>query len=525
MIKASVVLLAAFCITSILKRRAAAERHLVWVAALTSAAVLPIIGVLVPSWEPPFARRVTAALPAFSATLANPILPHTEVIFHAEQLETVTLARIWSMVWLAGSVMGLLVVGLRLIQQKRIASQSVPYVDSRLTRMTAETARRIGCSRTVRLRRGPDGSMPMTWGTLRPQIFIPNGAQEWSRGRLQVVIAHELAHVQRLDRLFQVVAQLACAVYWFNPLFWIAGNRLYHESEQACDDVVITLGTDAREYAAHLLEIARNLRYSERVWVPALPMAKPSTLERRFAALLSSKSNRNAVTRMGVLSVAVATLLIAIPLAAVHVSYRAIASDSDSPVPTVDQYTIPPLYSDEARALGIEGNVTVEVHIAGDGAVKRVQVVKGVGHGLDENALVAVRDWRFIPARRNRIPVEASTQIDVEFNLRNAELNEEIANDMATRIGPGVVPPQIVHRVEPQYLAEPRQKELTGPVILDAVILEDGIPKIIRVIQSMDWELDEVAINALKQWRFSPAMKDGIPVKVRMNIAVAFNSK
>jgi len=41
----------------------------------------------------------------------------------------------------------------------------------------------------------------------------------------------------------------------------------------------------------------------------------------------------------------------------------------------------------------------------------------------------------------------------------------------------------------------------------------------------MNWELDEVAINALKQWRFSPAMKDGTPVRVRMNIAVAFNSK
>jgi protein TonB len=58
--------------------------------------------------------------------------------------------------------------------------------------------------------------------------------------------------------------------------------------------------------------------------------------------------------------------------------------------------------------------------------------------------------------------------------------------------------------------------------VLDAVILEDGTPKIVRVIQSLEWELDEIAINALKQWKFSPATVDGRPVKVRMNIAVRF---
>ena len=172
---------------------------------------------------------------------------------------------------------------------------------------------------------------------------------------------------------------------------------------------------------------------------------------------------------------------------------------------------------------GIEGIVTVEVRIGVDGTVTRLQVLRGLGHGLDENALLAVRDWRFIPARRNGVLIEATTQIDVEFNLRNAELNEEIANDMATRVGPGVTPPQVVHRLEPQY--SPTTKHPAGAVVLDAVILEDGTPKIVRVIRSLDWELDETAINALKQWRFSPAMKDGRPVKVRMNIAVNFQSE
>ena len=95
---------------------------------------------------------------------------------------------------------------------------------------------------------------------------------------------------------------------------------------------------------------------------------------------------------------------------------------------------------------------------------------------------------------------------------------------MATRIGPGVSPPQIVRRFDPQFPAARKQPVPAEAVILDAVILEDGTTKILRVIQSLDWELNEIAINALKQWKFSPAMKDGRPVKVRMDVALHFQS-
>jgi TonB family protein len=147
----------------------------------------------------------------------------------------------------------------------------------------------------------------------------------------------------------------------------------------------------------------------------------------------------------------------------------------------------------------------------------------GLGFGLDENALLAVRDWRFVPARRNGKQVEAVTRVDVEFNLRNAELNEVIANDMATRVGPGVIPPRIIHRVDPQYPHDRTFGTRAGTVLLDAVIQENGVPKVVRVLQSLVWELDESAITALEQWRFSPAMKNGMPIKVRMNVEMTFD--
>jgi protein TonB len=96
---------------------------------------------------------------------------------------------------------------------------------------------------------------------------------------------------------------------------------------------------------------------------------------------------------------------------------------------------------------------------------------------------------------------------------------------MATRIGPGVTPPQVVYRSDPLYPVDAQSAKSGGTVVLDTVIPEDGVPRVIRVIRSLNWQFDESAINALKQWRFSPAMKDGNPVKVRMNVAVEFTSR
>jgi TonB family protein len=327
-----------------------------------------------------------------------------------------------------------------------------------------------------------------------------------------------------MDWLIQLGAHVACSIYWFNPLFWMAANRLYRESELACDDAVLRLGVDSRDYASHLLDIARSFRRAQTGW--ALAMAQPSDLEKRFAASLRAKMNREAIRPGRVALIVLATLGILVPFATIQVSNAASASNlSAVAAPAVDQYTSPPLYSDEARSLGVEGKVVLEVAVGADGKPMDLQVIRGLGFGLDQNALVAVRDWHFVPGKRNGRSVESLIRVEVEFNLKTAELNEAIANDMATRISPGVTPPQVVYRSDPAFPANEQSVAHGGTVVLDAIIPEDGIPRVIRVIRSLNWQFDESAINALKQWRFSPAMKDGNPVKVRMNVAVEFTPK
>ena len=77
----------------------------------------------------------------------------------------------------------------------------------------------------------------------------------------------------------------------------------------------------------------------------------------------------------------------------------------------------PPRYTQEARAKHVEGTVTVMAAIDIDGNATPMQVVKGLGYGLDENALAAVQQWRFEPAYQNGLRVGVIANVDVVFNL------------------------------------------------------------------------------------------------------------
>jgi protein TonB len=75
-------------------------------------------------------------------------------------------------------------------------------------------------------------------------------------------------------------------------------------------------------------------------------------------------------------------------------------------------------YTDEARKRRITGDVLLEIVIKSDGNVGDVKVLRGLGSGLDERAISAVRNWRFAPARRLGAAVDVIVEVEVEFSLR-----------------------------------------------------------------------------------------------------------
>jgi protein TonB len=80
-------------------------------------------------------------------------------------------------------------------------------------------------------------------------------------------------------------------------------------------------------------------------------------------------------------------------------------------------WKIDPDYSDPARAAKVQGVVMLRVEIDGSGHIRNVSVDRGIGLGLDEKAMEAVRRWRFLPARRNGKAVSTSALVEVHFRL------------------------------------------------------------------------------------------------------------
>ena len=85
---------------------------------------------------------------------------------------------------------------------------------------------------------------------------------------------------------------------------------------------------------------------------------------------------------------------------------------------------------------------------------------------------------------------------------------------------PGLTPPKVASKVEPQYTKEARQAKIQGATALTLVVNEKGRPESIRVKTSLDAGLDQKAIAAVKQWKFEPARIKGKPVSIEANIQV-----
>jgi beta-lactamase regulating signal transducer with metallopeptidase domain len=204
---------------------------------------------------------------------------------------------LWAViVWLAGALVVITppLVGLgRLAMLRRRAR---PMRGGRWALLVPSVLRELDIRRRVRFLELDGAVMPMTWGVLRPVVLLPSGDFDSTIEQRLDVLRHELAHVRRHDCLTQLIGQLACAVYWFNPLAWIAARQLRVEREHACDDEVLRAGSKASAYADYLLRVARTLHVPGAAAFGGLAMARPSQLTGRLLAVLDDARRRGRIS-------------------------------------------------------------------------------------------------------------------------------------------------------------------------------------------------------------------------------------
>ncbi len=385
--KTAALLAIAWVVTRTIPRISAAQRYFVWTLTLVAGLLFPLLPPILPRWEAPVVVHVTAlSSPTAATAVSLDWLPAVWALGCFAVLARSLAAMAWS--W-------------------RIGRAAVPF---------RGIPGRVRESRRV--------SVPFTRGVFRPSIILPWAARHWPAGRLRAVLAHERAHIVRRDCLTFLVARVACAVYWFNPLVWWAARQMLAERERACDDRVLAAGIRPIEFAHDLLEVARD---AGRIGWAAAAAAHPSQLEGRLRAILDPRLGRGTVTTVSAILITVVITALAIPVAALSsAAPAAVLADrpsgkvyrvKDGLTPPVLVRKVEPEYSPEAKAAGLEGTVVATVVIGSDGNPYDIQIEKHLGLGLDQKAQEAISQWRFKPGMRKGRPVNVRATIEINFRL------------------------------------------------------------------------------------------------------------
>jgi beta-lactamase regulating signal transducer with metallopeptidase domain/HEAT repeat protein len=328
-LKSTLVLLAGSAATMALRRASAGARHLAWVSAFLLLLALPLMATLLPTLEvlPRMAAPLSAVTPGGDAAATSgprnvPETPRASGAPAATVSPAVArrlplpLGPAALLLWGLGAALLLGRLAISTLLLRRMLREASEAAGSAWRVPLWEAADRLGLADVPRLLVSGRVAIPFTSGLLHPVIVVPALGADWTDARRRAVLFHELAHIRRRDLLGHTVARVACALYWFNPLVWSAARRLRVESERACDDLVIGVGTPPSEYADHLLQILRNVRaMGNATPAVALPMARSREFEGRMLAILDPALARQAPGRaqaaaLGV-SLLAATLLVA----------------------------------------------------------------------------------------------------------------------------------------------------------------------------------------------------------------------
>lgn len=367
--KGSLLLALAAVAVVCLRRDSAATRHLVWLLAIVALLATPLLSASLPQWRilPGWTKLATAELaPKSSPPVVTEVVPAATIVSEStvdissgiafQPIEepgeilptaiapantpTATAATTntpwnWPQLLTFGWMIGVSALLVRLVaarwllwqteRQATVVVQGDPLADALRAAQS-----QIGTTTSVTLLVHPGPAIPVVWGLLRARLLLPAAARDWKSAQLHSVLLHELAHLQRRDTWAQLLAQITCALHWFNPLVWLANWQLSVERERACDDLVLASGVRPSAYAGHLLEVATSFAPARWTQACGLAMARQSSLEGRLIAVLSKQPNRRTVSRVLAAVALVLAAGIAIPVAMLAAMEQAAATNPPS---------------------------------------------------------------------------------------------------------------------------------------------------------------------------------------------------
>ena len=559
-VKSSIVLALALAAAALGRRRSASLRHWILASAIACAAAMPLLGPLVPAWPIPpagvldrWAASATAEIDVGRGTSAERGHSLSATGGRAADIDSGAArsgplpqaarrmlgmiqasARAIFTVWVAGVALSLLILGVGIGRLAWIAVRARGVDCGPWAESAKRVAHGYGLTRPVRLLQSDHPTLLVTWGLMRPRIVLPRDALHWTEDRIAIVLAHELAHVERGDWAVQMTAEIVRAIYWFNPLMWMVCTRLREESEHAADDAVMAQGMAGPDYAGHLLDLARALTdRGGRNWLPAAAIARPSSLERRVRAMLNDRTNRAPVPRSTRFATIAAALLLSVALAAAQAAFSTFSGtvfdEQNGFIPGAtlvltnpqnqSKYEVVTDRTGHFEFVGLPpGDYELETKVMGFATLRGTVTLRGANAQRDLVLKIGSLQETITvtgPGTRPSPPRSASSRPP-------RRPDPTCTGVPAGGMGGNIRAPHKLVDVKPIYPQQLYEQNIGGTVVLQAQIDTEGRIGSVEVVTPAHPDLNAAAIEAVRQWEFDSTILNCSKIEVPMKVNVTF---
>jgi len=543
---------------------AAGVRYVYWRGLLALCLILP--------WLP--VRRSVVVTIADTVPIA--LLPSSSVSVGAQTAPVPAGVTDWvallGWVIVAGVVLRLFWVGLGLWRLRRLSRAGIIAAPCFIHEEAQDLVRARAEIRYV------SSGQPVTFGFRRPVVLLPEMLRAQPAQIQQLVLCHELFHVRRRDWIWVVAEEIVKAALWFHPavLWLIARVRLARE--EVVDELTVLATAQRRAYIEALLVFADTPSQA-----PAPAFARRRHLFRRM--VLISKETVMSSRRI-LVSVATMTAVIAagawsavsvFPLTDIVIAQGRAGAPSP-PLPSVAGLSQVGAIERQAKpitpenpiprrtfsvapqnpAVDASGVVVVSVRVVID-RQGRVAEARSAGVGARggrgatpepvappseafvKAAIDAVKQWQYDP------PADGPIAFDVAFAFMPGAEPRMVTHGVpavfgapassippapppppqpgwppnAVRVGGNMKVPMKTKHVAPVYPPIAQSANVQGVVILEALLGPDGKVQDARILRSIPL-LDQAALDAVKQWEFTPTLLNGSPVPVIMTATMQF---
>jgi len=351
----------------------------------------------------------------------------------------------------------------------------------------------------ARLAEHPSIAGPLTFGILHRTVLLPAG---WSTSLppedLAAALAHEFAHMQRRDFARNLAYELLALPAAYHPILWLTRSHLAESREILCDDLAAAAVDGKKKYAHSLLRLASLFTLGSRpITHHAIGIFDANNLERRIMNLTHNRLELRGLRRTATIA---ACVTIGLAVCASALAMRLDVQKPLSPLPALPavpaQPALPAIRPLPTAPMAIAPPPASPAPIASHAALKPTE---------PSPEIAALEPMPLPPTPEPQAEAQPAPQPDKPL-----------------RIQAGVISGNILNKVAPIYPDEARAGHISGSVVLHAIIGKDGNIKQLAVISGPQ-ELQDSALNAVRQWTYRPYLLNGNPTEVDTTITVNYH--